>query len=548
MKTQISLAGFSLADNCQRISVGVSRCDANQRQSFATLRKRDATGLAGWLAMRKHNTYLGLVIAALLQLGTNLALQAQIVEKVADLNIAGGGLGAPIDRFTQVGTNLWFTTEKGGTFDPAGTISRYDLVTREVTVVASLQNSTGTSPESSLFVVGDEGYFTTKSGGSGNAGTIAKINLTNGTITTLYNFPQNSAATRNAGTQTGATSRSGFVRIGDELWATTSLGGTSNRGTIFKYNLTNGVTSQVTYLDGPQRGGQAFDGFTPAGSNAWYYTTFSGGSTFASTNGQYSITLPDQSVIWITNSLSLGAGVLAKLSFDGGGQPVVTRLVDLTNGYTQFPGSAPTLVGTNSLYFGTTGPNNAPGALVRYDIDSGLATNLFIFPTNTATAIGSRPGYSGLTEFRGDLYFINRLGGISNAGVVAKFNIASNTVTKIADLDGAALGDASGFFGAGTLVEENGRSYIYYPLTSGGVNNNGAIIRIDLAAFRVKIAPESGNQIRLFWDGGYPPFTVQQRTNLLDDVWVDVVQDLTNRSVVLPLTNTAAYYQVIGQP
>ncbi|MGC3960047.1 MAG: hypothetical protein QM813_19590 [Verrucomicrobiota bacterium] len=139
------------------------------------------------------------------------ALQAQVVEKVVDLNIASSGPGGPLDRFTQIGTNLWFTTEKGGVFDPAGTISRYDLVTREVTVVASLQNSTGTSPESSLLAIGDEAYFTTKSGGTGNAGTIAKINLNDGTVTALYHFPPNNATTRGNGTQTGATSRSGLV-------------------------------------------------------------------------------------------------------------------------------------------------------------------------------------------------------------------------------------------------------------------------------------------------------------------------------------------------
>lgn len=483
---------------------------------------------------------------ALLAVGLHvlsLTATAQIVEKMADLNIAGGGPGGPLDRFTQVGTNLWFTTEKGGVFDPRGTISRYDLVTREVVVVASLGNDQGSSPESSLLVIDDEGYFTTKSGGTGNAGTIAKVNLTDGTVTVLYNFLPNTSAARAEGIQNGApgaTPRSGLTRIGDELWATTSSGGTSNRGAIFKYNLTNGVTSTVTTLDGPQFGGQAFDGFTAAGTNEWYFTTFTGGSTFA------------------TPGLTLGAGILGRLTFDEEGDAVISRVIDLPGGYTQFPGLAPTFVGTNTLYFTTTGPNDSPGAIIRYDIDTGTWTNLFSFPQETALDIGSRPGYSGLTEFRGDLYFINRLGGANassptaTAGTVMKFNIASNTVTKIADLGGPtgpdSLGSASGFFGSGTLVEENGRHYIYYPLTAGGAYNNGTIIRIDLAAFRIKVTPEPDQQIRISWDGGYPPFTVQQRTNLLEGDWEDVAQDLTDRFIVLPATNSAAYYQVIGQP
>jgi len=457
----------------------------------------------------------------------------QVVEKMADLNITGGGPGAPIDRFTQIGTSLWFTTEKGGAFDPAGTISRYDLVTREVVVVASLDNSTGKSPESSLLVIGDEGYFTTKSGGTGDAGTISKINLTNGSVTVLHNFPANTAANRTNGLQTGATSRSGLTRIGEELWATTSSGGISNRGVIVKYNLTNGVTSLVTNLDGPLLGGQAFDGFTTVGTNSWYYTTFSGGSTFGSPG------------------LSLGAGVLGRLSFDESGSPVIARLVDLPGGFTQFPSKEPTLVGTNSLYFGTVGPNSAPGAIIRYDLAAGTWTNLFSFSTNTASALGSRPGYSGMVEFRNELFFINQLGGTSNRGAVVKFNLASNLVTKLADLEGAgaqSLGSGSGFFGGGTLVEEDGRHYIYFPLTQGGANNNGTIIRIDLAAFKIKLAPEPGGYVRLSWDGGYPPFTVQESTDLLAGVWSEVVTDLTNRFVSLPATNSPTYFRVIGQP
>ena len=461
---------------------------------------------------------------------------AQIVEKVADFNIAGGGPGGPLDRFTQVGTNLWFTTEKGGVFDPSGAICRYDLVTREVVVVASLQNSTGTSPESSLLVIDDEAYFTTKSGGAGNSGTFAKINLTNGAITALYNFPPNPTTNRST---MGATPRSGFVRIGDELWATTSAGGISNRGTIVKYNLTNGVTSLVTNFDGPLIGGQAFAGFTAVGSNAWYFTTFSGGSTFGAPG------------------LSLGAGVLGRLSFDELGNPIIARAIDLPAGFAQFPALEPTLVGTNSLYFGTTGPNPEPGTLIRYDIDTGTWTNLFDFSTNTAMAIGSRPGYCGIVEFRGDLFFINRLGGANaanhnaTAGTVVKFNIASNTITKLADLAGPigpqSLGSASGFFGTGTLVNENGRSYIYYPLTAGGAFNNGTIIRIDLAAFRINIKRELEN-VRISWDGGYAPFTVQQSTNLLSGPWEDVLSGLTNRSLTIPATNSLSYFRVIGQP
>lgn len=460
-----------------------------------------------------------------------LPLSAQTVEKVADLSFGsadGIGVGgyAPLDRFTQVGTNLWFTTSKGGTFD-AGTISRFDLVTHEVVQVASFDNTTGKSPESSLLVIGDEGYFTTQTGGAGNKGTISKINLTNGIITTLYSFNNN-------GLPTGASPRAELTRIGDELWTTTSLGGTSNRGVVVKYNLTDGIATLVTNFDGPNLGGQAFDGFTQAG-NAWYFTTFTGGDTFGQTG------------------LTLGAGTLGRLTFDSTGNPVVTRLVDLQAGYTQFPGVRPTLVGTNSLYFGTTGPNPTPGAIIRYDIDTGNWTNLFSFPTNTAESLqyGTRPGYSGMVEWLGDLYFINRQGGSAGLGTVAKFNIASNTVAKLADLEGTAgqaLGSASGFFGSGTLVEETNHFFIYWALTSGGVNNRGTIVRVALSAQPIQstLAANQTGQLVLSWTGGYAPFTIQSTPDLSGGNWTNLFVGITNRSVTLPVSEARAFFRVGG--
>lgn len=486
-------------------------------------------------------------------------LNAQTVEKVADLNfvtVDGVGFGGyqPLARVTQAGTNLWFTTDKGGTFD-AGTISRFDLVTHEVVEVASFDNTTGKGSESALLVIGDEGYFTTKNGGVGDAGTIAKVNLNSGSVSVLFNFPENTSAARGAGTQIGATPRASLTQIGDELWTTTSSGGTSNRGTIVRYNLTNGVTRLVTNLDGPLLGGQAFAGFTPVGSNTWYYTTFSGGNTFQTTSGSYEILLPDGSPLQITKNLPLGAGALGRVTFDGIGIPQLTRVADMTNGYPQFPGTEPTLVGTNALYFGTTGPNNAPGAIIRYDLDTGTWTNLFSFSTNPAPALayGTRPGYSAFVEWLGELYFLTRQGGTSNLGVVAKFNIASNTVSKLADFEGqsaSSLGRATGIFdNTGVIVEKTNRFFIYYTVTSGGVNNRGTLVRVALPPPPITASLTAGataDTLSLSWTGGYPPFTVQGRGDLAGGSWTNVVEGLSVRSATVPISGPQTFFRVLG--
>ncbi|MEI2722881.1 MAG: hypothetical protein V9H26_04885 [Verrucomicrobiota bacterium] len=338
------------------------------------------------------------------------------------------------------------------------------------------------------------------------------------------------------------------------MWTLTSSGGTSNRGSIVRYNLTNGVTSLVTNLDGPVLGGQAFAGLTPAGSNAWYYTTFSGGSSFATTTGSYTITLPDGSPVQITNSLNIGAGALGRISFDETGVPQLTRVADMTNGYPQFPGTEPTFVETNSLYFGTTGPNNAPGAIIRYDLDTGTWTNLFSFSTNPAPALayGTRPGYSAFVEWSGELYFLTRQGGVSNLGVVAKFNIASNTVIKLADFEGqsaASLGRSTGIFdNTGTIVEETNRFFLYYTVTSGGLNNRGTIIRVALPPPPIvaSLAPTETNTLSLTWTGGYSPFSVEACADATIGGWTNVVSDLTNRAAILPVTGAAGYFRLGG--
>lgn len=491
------------------------------------------------ISMRLPSAGLRALLALLIPFAARVN-GAPAVEKVADLNFVnadGVGVGGydPLAGMTQAGTNLWFTTDKGGAFD-AGTVSRFDLVTREVVEVASLDNATGRGSESRLLVIGEEGFFTTKGGGAGNAGTIAKINLNSGEVAVLFNFPENSASQRANGLQIGATPRSSLVRIGEEVWATTSLGGTSNRGTVVRCDLAGGGATLVADLDGPMLGGQAFGGFTPAGNNTWYFTTFTGGSTFG------------------TAGLPLGAGTLGRLEFDAGGQPVLTRVADMTAGHEQFPGLEPTLVGTNALYFGTTGPNSAPGALIRYDLDQGTWTNLFSFTTNTADALafGTRPGYSGLVEWLGELYFLTRQGGASNLGVVAKFNISSNTVIKLADLDGQganALGRATGIFdNTGTIVEEAGRFYLYYAITSGGANNRGTILRVALPPPPIvtSIRPAGPGEVRLTWTGGYAPFTVQSQGSPSGASWTNATGQVTDRAVTLQGLGAAGFFRVTG--
>lgn len=459
---------------------------------------------------------------------------AQTVEKVADLTFGqfeGVGIGGyyPLDRFVQVGTNLWFTTERGGTYD-VGTISRFDLVTREVVQVASMDesvnNNVGSGPESPLLMIGDEAYFTTKNGGVGDNGTISKINLTNGALTVLHHFPE-------SGEPTGETPRGGLIKIGDSLFCTTSSGGTNNMGTIVRFNLTSNEVTYTHQFDGAATGRMPYEGFTKVG-DAYYFTTFAGGTNTGTGFGN-------------------GAGTLGKLTFDEQDNPVITKLLDLPTGNTAFPAQNPLLVGTNSLYFMTVGNNANPGAIVRYDIDTGFWTNLFKFNTNAADVVqfGRQPGYNGLVEWQGDLYFITRQGGTNNQGVVAKFNIAASTVTKFVDLGGtgaSSLGNPSLSYNTGLLVEEEGVTSIYFPISRGGAGNFGTIIRVVLTADEgIQLAyVREGNDLTLTWTGGKAPFTVESRSSLSEGEWTTVTNDLTERTFTTTIVDGDQFYRVGG--
>jgi hypothetical protein len=465
------------------------------------------------------------------------------VEKVADLNSVLDSQGninggyKPQGRLSQSGTNLWFTTAGGG-INGDGTVSKFSLVEHAVTQVASFnKNVEGTAAGGPILILNDAtGYFTAQQGGSSsNKGTIVKIDLASGVTTPLFVFY----------TTNGANPRSGPFLIGDDLWTMGSLGGTSNRGSVVKYSLTAGTNAVLTNFDGPVIGGYPYA--TPVEFNgAWYFTSFIGGSTF----GQAGI--------------PLGAGTFERLSFNSNGVLVISKLADLAAGYTQFPGGAPLLVGTNSFYFLTAGANSTPGALVRYDLDTGLWTNLWSFTTNApaANAYGKQPGYNGMVEWLGELYFLTRLGGVSNNGVVAKFNIASNTVVKLADLDGQkgplALGtEVNGFNNDPLIVLETNRYFAYFTVYAGGVYNYGTILRVYLPPqpIRTTLAQADNDTVQLSWVGGYPPFDVVTNSDLSLPLtnWgvalggINSVTNTTNWSVTLPAPPGNTFYRVRGQ-
>jgi uncharacterized repeat protein (TIGR03803 family) len=295
--------------------------------------------------------------------------------------------------------------------------------------------------------------------------------------------------------------------------------------------------SPVFHFDGLNFGRQPFGSLVKHG-DAYYFTTFAGGTNIAS-------------------GFPNGAGTLGRLTFNNLGNPVVTKLIDLPTGYTAFPGGDVCPVGSNYLFFTTSGNSSFPGSLIRYDITNNTWSNVFTFTAAAKTQYGSGPGLSSPFHLEGNLYFTTQTGGSSNKGVVLKYSVADNTMTKLADLEGtgvASLGGGPQYHG-GTFVEfpATGRRVIYMPIARGGAygpvaTGYGTILAINVPLpINLSISNNGNGTATLSWTGGYTPFNVESKSALGGGGWTTNLAGLMTNQVTVAITNVTTCFRVSGQ-
>src|SRR6266403_535209 len=166
--------------------------------------------------------------------------------------------------------NLYGTTTHGGT-SGNGTVFK-TTSTGTTTVLHSFAgNPDGANPYGGL-VVDSSGnlYGTTVIGGTSNNGTVFKTTST-GTTTLLHNF---------AGNPDGSRPYGGLVRDSSgNLYSTTSQGGSSNLGTVFKTTSTGTTTVLHNFAGNPDGSSPYYDGLVRDSSGNLYGTTTQGGSS-----------------------------------------------------------------------------------------------------------------------------------------------------------------------------------------------------------------------------------------------------------------------------
>jgi uncharacterized repeat protein (TIGR03803 family) len=314
------------------------------------------------------------------------------------------------------------------------------------TTLAAFGGSNGSGPYFAPLVQGVDGdfYGTTTYGGSSNLGTVFKITR-DGTVTTLYSFC----------TQTdcidGLYPYAGLIQATDEnFYGTTAQGGVNDghAGTVFKITPKGKLTTLHSFCAQTN----CADGLYPSGGlvqgkdGNLYGTTFSGGIGDAQ---------------WCSG----GCGTVFKITRTG----VFTKLHDFSGYNAEGSGPNSALVQSkNGKFYGTT-ENGGTFSACTY----ACGTVFEITAKGTLTTVHSFAGSpnDGASPFAnlvlgrgGNLYGTTSLGGAGNAGTVFKITPAGNltTIYSFCNLSNCA----DGLTPDGGLARTSDGSF--YGTTSGG--------------------------------------------------------------------------------
>ena len=280
--------------------------------------------------------------------------------------------------------NLWGTTAYGGLYN-YGTIFEISGKGTLQTVADFAATITGSNrgavPQGALVSDGAGNLWgLTSLGGANSDGTVFKINQSTGALATLVDFSGNGGANR------GATPQAALASDGaGSLWGTTMGGGVNHAGTVFKVDQTNGVlTTMVDFagqVSGTNRGANPESALVSDGKGNFWGTTFGGGADGLGTifeikastgalattvdfsgpagasrgaNPEAALTSDGAGNLWgTTNGGGLnGVGTVFEVSATSG---ALTSAFDFTGSGGAFPGANPrgSLLLTGSGFYGT---------------------------------------------------------------------------------------------------------------------------------------------------------------------------------------------------
>jgi len=226
-------------------------------------------------------------------------------------------------------------------------------------------NSDGATPYGALVLSGDTLYGTASSGGLAGNGTVFKVGTNGGGFLVLHTFTACSGI-GNDGTNSDGAGPGAVILLGDSLYGTTSYGGSSSNGTVFKIR-TDGSGFTVLHT------------FTSDSKSFSYGLSLSGSTLYGTTD---------------YNDLA-GTGTVYALNTDGSGFTVLHSFPAISGPNTINSGGAGPFGGltlSGNTVYGTTlvGGSGGGGTIFSISLPPQLAITasgpnvVLTWPTNVA--------------------------------------------------------------------------------------------------------------------------------------------------------------------
>jgi uncharacterized repeat protein (TIGR03803 family) len=325
--------------------------------------------------------------------------------------------------------------DRGGQVDHMGTLFEFDLLLD--TLNKKLDFGIGYNGQLSTLIYSNGTlYGTTGNGGIHNDGTIFEYNLGTRDYRKLFDFDEYVNGAYPNGTPT---------KVNDSTFYIVSpAGGVNGKGTIVKFNpISLKITKLYDFVGG-------ISGENPTGT-----------LLLASDGMLYGLTI----------SGGNGNGILFQYN------PTTNVLTNKFNFLHNTSGSSPIghlLQASNGKLYGVTsnGGANSIGTLFQFDIVTNTHTIKYNF---NSTITGSNPVSGLIQNSNGKIYGLTSSGGVNNQGVLFQYNPITNIYTKKIDFDGVNNGNPAI---SGSFIQTSNGS-IFGTTSHGGLTNSGVIFKYD---------------------------------------------------------------------
>ena len=383
------------------------------------------------MRLRAASAALAFVVVLGLEVVTTQSAQAQTFTVLHNFTGSPDGAYPFAGVIRDTAGNLYGTTEGGG--KAAGTVFKVSKTSKETVLHSFTESPDGGAPFGGLVrdAAGNLYGTTAQGGSSSNFGTVFKVSTT-GKETVLHSFK--------GGTKDGEYPEADVLRdAAGNLYGTTSKGGSSGYGTVFKVSTT-GKETVVHSFTGGANGAYPYAGVIMDTKGNLYGTTSEIGSS--------------------------GYGTVFKVSTTG----KETVLHNFTGGaHGAYPYAGVIMDAKGNLY-GTTVGGGAQGLGTVFKLSTtGKLTTLYSFCSRSGCADGGEP-YAGLVrDAAGNLYGTTTLGGgSSSSGGVYEFS-SSGKLTVLHSFAGSD-GESPR---AGVVRDTAGN---LYGTTEGGGSSGGGTV------------------------------------------------------------------------